>query len=198
MTRPPADPAPAALVDELSTLLMWSPDDWDLIWSRTVDWLKAQQPASGERGGGLAEPTDDLLAERKADRQASAYHDEVRQVVKRMLTDARRLNHLRPVFLPKQPRQIQGREMTLAQIAAEGWCISCHRWNQTIKEREKNSHGHYHDKEACDRCADFKREHGIYPPLSLLEVRHGQLKNWTTRMVQDALAEHRTPKAKAS
>lgn len=197
MTERPASPAPAALVDELERLLQWSPADWDMVWSRTVDWLKSQQPSNGERGGGLAEPTDDLLQERKDDRQASRYYEEVRTIAARMLADTRRLNNLRSVFLPKQPRQIQGREMTLAQVAAEGWCTSCFRWDNTIKEREKSARG-YHHKELCDLCHGFLSDHGVLPPIPLIQAKYGQLKNWTTKMVQEALEEHRRPKAKAS
>lgn len=168
--------------------------DLALLWERTGQWEKPMLPSNGVRGGGLAEPTDVDIEDRAGDIAASRYHTEVRDLMAEGLRIAARLNRIAGIVIPKQPRQIQGKEMLDAQVAAEGWCVSCWRYDQTRKDREKNRHGHFHDREACDLCADFKRNHGIYPPLSLLQAKHGQFKNWTTKMIQTALEEHHRPK----
>lgn len=185
----PTTPAIARLLDELDTLRPRLLAAGDLMWTRTADWVKAQQPTNGERGGGSSAPSDDDLFDRLGDHQASRYHSEIRGLIDRMLADAERLNRLTQITVPKQPRQIQGREMLDAQIAAAGWCVSCWRYNQTEKQRETDGKDHHYDKQACNRCAGFKREHGIYPPVKLLEMWHGRGKNWTAQFVERALAE---------
>lgn len=159
---------------------------------RFADWEKAGQvPRNGERGGGLAEGApEDRLAERREDRKAAGYHAEYRTVLARMEADALRLVFLLTEGSQEQRRKIQGKDMLAAQVAANGQCVSCFRYDNTLKDREKGSDGHFYDKEACRRCAGFKREHGIYPPLSLLEHWHGKGKlYWSTKMVEEALAQ---------
>lgn len=186
----PTTNAVAALFDSLDRIRKRPAIGWDLLWSRSSDWVKPVLPAGGERGGGSSAPSDRDLLERKEDRAASRIHDEARAIVVRMRADAERLDFLWLAANPDMPRKIEGRDMLASQVAAAGLCVSCWRYGQTNKEREKDAKGSYYDREACRRCAGFKREHGVYPPLPLLEMWHGRGKlNWTTALVEQALAE---------
>lgn len=169
----------------------------DAMLERTWDWTDpGKVPSTGTRGGGLATATpEQVQVDRAEDRKAARMHRELLDDIDTIVDRSSRIEQRYLSTHPKPPRKIQGKDMLASQVAAAGLCVSCWRYDQTQKERERDGKGNYYDKEACRSCADFKREHGIYPPLELLKVKHGQLKNWNTAMVDEALAGARGKKA---
>lgn len=167
----PAVSALAAMLDELDQLRERVRRDGDLLWQRTADWVKIQQPPAGERGGGTSAPADDALRERMLDRMASKYHDELRQLTRRLHDDASRYNRIADIVLPK-PAVSVGNHMQAAQVAAEGWCVSCWRNDQTCEPIAKRPSGEPYYRDRCRPCGAWKAEHGQDPPLPILKLRH--------------------------
>lgn len=191
MTAPSMQERLADELDSLSKAIKVGKLDQAL--ARFADWAKPRSiGASGVRGGGLGDATpEDRVEDHQQDLRAARYQAEASVLLRRLLEDLERANRLVQIATPRPPRQIEGREMLASQVAAAGLCVSCFRHDRTNKQRETDSAGNYYDKEACRRCAGFKREHGIYPPVSLLEQWHDRGKNWTTKMVAEALDRRR-------
>lgn len=88
---------------------------------------------------------------------------------------AGRLVTLHGVLMPEQPRQARTlKEINAAgaDVAAEGWCRSCWRDEQTCAPVETKPDGSWWYRDLCRWCGAFNAEHGQYPPLSLLQKRH--------------------------
>lgn len=175
-------------------------DHGDLLLQRTVDWHRTGRVPPPSLVDAETEELASLLAaeERIADALASRYASEVRAIAHRLRSDLARLNQIDAIVIRSQPRQLEGKELVAAQVAGAGFCISCWRYDKTIKDRETQKDGSFYDKEACRRCRRFKNDHGIFPPLSLLEQWHARGRNWTTAMVDQALTEAGRPQSKAS
>lgn len=171
----PTTPALARLLDELDMLRPRLIKTGDLMWSRTSDWVKAQQPKNGERGGGTSAPSDERIFDLMGDRQASRYHDEVKSIVNRMAADADRLRQIIEIADQRQPRQIAGKDMLATQVAAAGFCVSCWRNDQHCVEIEIRTSGpaagqpYYRD--LCRFCGGWKAEYGDIPQLDVVQ-RH--------------------------
>lgn len=170
----------------------------DLLWQRTVDWHRTPRvpPPS------LVDPEDEdeidprtttQLEDAEGDALASRYKGEVASIANRIRSDLARLVQIDAIVIRDRPRRIEGKDMLSAQVAAGGLCVSCFRYDQTNKDREKDGTGTFYDKEACRRCAGFKRDYNQYPPLTLLEAWHARGKNWTTAMIDQSLERGAKP-----
>lgn len=101
------------------------------------------------------------------DAQAARYADELAALLKRVDADMARLTRLNEILCPDQPHQLTNRELLSAQIAAEGWCVSCHRdagWCEPLWEGRS--------RDGCQWCAKWRRSEGGWPPLALVKWRH--------------------------
>lgn len=186
MTTRPTTPAVASLLDELDRLRARLEKDGDLIWQRTEDWVKPRVPAAGERGGGSGEgPSDYVLEERKDDAAASRYYAEVRAITKRMTDDSRRLCEIASLAVPPKSAVLTNRNLQAAQVAAEGWCVSCWRDELTCEPIALRPTGEPYYKDRCRGCGMWKAEHGQDPPLAILQKRHAGIRV-TTRDVEAA------------
>lgn len=168
----PSSTAIAGLLDDLEQLRRRLVKDGDLLWSRTSDWVKPVMPAKGERGGGTAEPSDRDLQDRLMDRAASRYHAEVKATIDRMRQDGARLVRLMEIVNPAPAVTLKAGQMQLAQVASEGWCVSCWRNDRKCEPIAKRPTGEPYYKDLCRGCGEWKAEHGQVPPLAILVLRH--------------------------
>lgn len=128
-------------------------DHGDERWQRLCDWearslgISLIRPEVGDdddkptsdgprRGSRLPEDRERELAE---DRRAGRYAQEVRDLAAKTLrsltltppvvskASVSRLRFLLAVAEQRRPRQLKSREITAAQVAADGWCRSCYR-----------------------------------------------------------------------
>lgn len=183
-------PAAIALLDELERLRVI---DWDLLFQRTSDWEKPVLPANGERGGGGGErPSDDVLEDRREDRRASGKHQQLRSDV-RVATEAlMRIRFLYAEVNRPTIKSLPAKEMQLAQVATEGWCVSCWRDDRWCEPIAKRPTGEPFYKDRCRFCGQWKAEHGQDPPLVILQKRHAG------QRITQADVEKALGKAKAS
>lgn len=200
--RPQQNETVVALIDAFTLAAAKLKDHGDTLWQRTADWNRTRRIPPPDLSD--IEDDEDRISreeaeERLGDALASRYQSEVAAIAKRLRSDLARLNQIDAIVVRAQPRQLVGKELVTAQVAGAGFCVSCWRYDKTIKDRERDSNGAFYDKEACRRCARFKRDYGVYPPVPLLEHWHGRGKNWTTAMIAQALeAAGHTPATKAS
>lgn len=167
-----------ALEDALATAQALRGEHLDLLWQRTVDWQRVRHMADrGERGGGSGEAaSDDAIEERIGDAAAARYHDEVQTLVRRVTADLARLHRIAGIVIPAQPRRLQGRDMLAAQVAADGWCVSCWRDEQALVPIAVRASGpqkgrpYYTD--LCRFCGGWKAEHGQVPPIDVVQRHH--------------------------
>lgn len=142
-------------------------------WTRVADWETAKMPAPVERddddqaerrkAGRSAEDEED----RRGDAVASRYRAELAALTKRLDADMARVARIIDVCNPPRPDQLMRHDMLLAQVAAEGYCVSCWRDDQTLVEVAK---GRYRDR--CRHCGEFRAAEGQDPPQSLLVKAH--------------------------
>lgn len=198
--QPPQNETVVLLVDLLGSARMLLLDHGDRLWQRTVDWHRTGRvpPPSLADEGNPEAVSSQAAEDRMLDGLASRYQAELTALAHRLRSDLARLKQIDANVMRAQPRQIEGKDLVASQVAGHGLCVSCWRYDKTNKDRERDKDGAFYDKEACRRCAGFKREHGIYPPVSLLEHWHARGKNWTTTMVEQALTAAGHTKAKAS
>lgn len=138
---------------------------------RFTDWEKPVMPVNGQRGGGSSAPSDDDLQARADDRQASRYATELRQLLQQHTDLNHRLHRLQQIGFPPNPVQV-GKHMQAAQIAAEGWCVSCWRNDRTCNPIALRASGQPYYRDRCRPCGEWHAEHGQDPPLSILQKRH--------------------------
>lgn len=144
-------------------------DNGETLWDRTQAWTKAVLPVNGTRGGGTAGgASDDQLTEILGDRAAARYHEEVKDLAKRMQVDARRMKKLITIACPEQPKQLGNRDLLAAQVAAEGWCVSCHRDGGHLEPVWAD-----HFRDACRFCGEWRAAHDRqWPTLKVIRWRH--------------------------
>jgi hypothetical protein len=150
----------------------------DLLWQRTSDWERMQtDPTPQGEYEGVERIQSDLEAEDRAgDAAAARYKHELRTLASRLRNDLGRLVQIDETVVRAQPKKLLGRDMLLAQVAAEGWCVSCWRDDQHLVPIEKRASGpqkgspYYRD--LCRFCGGWKAEHGQEPPLDVLQRRH--------------------------
>ena len=169
--------AVVALEDALTPLADALAAKGDVLWRRTVDWQRLQQQSHDQRGGGKGDGlTDDDLDEILGDAAASRYHTEVADLFRRMAADATRLQRLMQIVVPSQPSKPKGKDMLAAQVAAEGWCVSCWRDDQALVPIAVRTSGpdkgrpYYRD--LCRFCGGWKAEHGTIPSLDVVQRHH--------------------------
>lgn len=196
----PSNETVVALIASLGMAQTKLRDHGDTLWQRTVDWNRTPRIPRPSLADEQDPDTVSTLEaeERLGDALASRYQSEVAALANRLRSDLARLNQIDAIVIRAQPRALVGKELVTSQVAGAGFCVSCWRWDQTIKDRERDAKGAFYNKEACRRCSGFKSEHGVYPPVSLLEHWHAKGKNWTTAMVQTALEAEGHITAKAS
>lgn len=162
------------LFTELDKLITRNRVDGDIIRKRLHDWVaQARIPMAGSRGGGLADGTPDATLENRKDaRRVSRLLHELEQVERRLLSDARRHNAITAEAIPPAPRRIEGKDMLQAQVAAEGWCISCWRIGE-IRDVQKRTGGQPYYRDLCRQfCGPWKNEHGELPSTHDLQRHH--------------------------
>jgi len=83
------------------------------------------------------------------------------------------------------PKPITTSAADSVDLAADGWCTSCHRDNNYCEPVGMNK-GQKVYNDVCRWCGDFRREHKQVPPLALLRARH-EGRRVTLTMVERAL-----------
>ena len=129
----------------------------DTTRQRFVDWrATAVVPKAGERGGGDigCTPSEEVLRNRRDDRQASRYLDEWDTLRKRLEADVARLVALVELAHPPSPK-----------TPPESCCRSCAR----AKIEEPIWPGR--SKQGCRYCAEWRASHGDWPPIAVLRWR---------------------------
>lgn len=121
--------------------------------------------------------TDDRIDDRREDAAAARYKGELTQIAQRMSADAARLRAIMAICNPSPPKNLATRDMQQAQVAADGWCISCYRDDQFLEpialrpaKAPAPSRPYYRDN--CRWCGAFHSEHGVAPPVTLLRLHH--------------------------
>lgn len=158
------------LADRMTATARLLESQGPVAWERVSDWtIAGRMPARGERGGGMADGADPLerIDDRREDAAAGRYYDEVKTLAARLEADMARLSRIVGICCPTPPKSLATRDMQLAQVAADGWCVSCWRNDQHL---EPIADGRYRDR--CRACGDWKGEHGQDPPVPILVLRH--------------------------
>lgn len=163
---------PAHIAAELHEIADRIAKDGPAAWKHAAEWTRPGQPPSrGERGGGTGEGTpDDRLAERRDDAAAA-------RILKRMQADAANaLTHLTSLIHRIEecahPRQthLEDRHKQAAQIAAEGFCISCWRAGGLIPIATRPTGEPYH-RDRCRTCGEHHSATGEDPPIDHVQAR---------------------------
>ena len=164
-------------------------DDLDLMLERTSAWTQPLRQGEGHqwtRGGGTGDT--EQSEDRIEDARATRYHSELDTLTRRMLADATRLEELRAIVIPQRPATVGTRDMQAAQLAADGWCISCarDRDDQGRPFLEPVAQGKYAD--ACNWCGRWRAgNNGNQPPIDLVRYRHRSGNKPLTTKVVDAI-----------
>jgi hypothetical protein len=164
----------------------------DLTWDRVSDWtVTGQMPSRGERGGGMADgEPDDRIDDRKEDAAAARYHDELSALTRRLEADLHRIVRIIGICCPT-PTRLASRDMLSAQVAADGWCVSCWKDDQNLTPITMTTGGgkprpRYKDR--CRFCGEWKAEHGQDPPLPILQLMHDG-RRITTAAIERAMGK---------
>ena len=163
----------------------------ELVWQRAHDWtVQGRMPANGVRGGGLSDPDagelDDRQAERAEDRKAARYQAELETLTARMDADLARLQAIIGICCPSPSRSVAQGDMLAAQVAADGWCVSCWRDDQALVPITLRASGVPVFRDLCRWCGDWRAVHRQVPPLRLLRLHH-QGRRITTADVEKEL-----------
>jgi hypothetical protein len=164
--------------------------DWGLLFQRSAEWVKPVLPANGQRGGGSSAPSDRDLADQLLDRAASRYHAELQAIVREMHDRAARIVRIAGFVMPPPPVVLRQGQMLNAQVANEGWCVSCWRNDKRCEPIALRPSGEPYYKDLCRPCGEWKAEHGTVPPLSILRLRHDG-RRVTQKDVENALGTKR-------
>lgn len=101
------------------------------------------------------------------DAQASTYRDELARILKRVDADLGRLERLHEILCPDQPERLRNRDLLAVQVAADGWCVSCHRDNAYCEPVWKDR-----SRDGCQWCTKWRQSEGQWPPVALVRWRH--------------------------
>jgi hypothetical protein len=150
------------------------------------DWAApGHMPTAGERGGGLVDAEPDFtLAQRREAAEAGRLQKEWRTRTRRILADLHWLEQTMQTANPPETTRLRFSDLSAAQVAAEGYCVSCIRAGvNTVTAK-----GRYRDR--CRFCGEWEAEHKKDPPVALVELRaSGQ--TMTTKSVAVALTAGR-------
>lgn len=160
---------PERLADRLQDCAVLVRTQGPVTWERVEDWVSARmprpvEPLSDEQEArardGVSELDED---DRREDAAAARYQAELVALTKRLDADLARITRIIGICNPARPATPANRDLQLAQVAAEGWCVSCWRVDQTTTDIAK---GRYRD--LCRKCGEFKAAEGRIPPLPVL------------------------------
>lgn len=143
----------------------WYEDDDGVVWAVPCD-------PTGDR----ALSTEDI---NRAHRRYVTHLDEALAVADHLIEDI-------DAATPRRPNQIADQDRLAAQVGVEGWCSSCFRNAGRLVPQAMHSNGQVKHRGLCRWCADFEREYGRKPPLSLLQQRHAG-RSITTAAIDKAL-----------
>jgi hypothetical protein len=116
---------------------------------------------------------DEALKERREDRQAAGYKQELDTLTRRITADMARLRFIIHQACPDRPKHLATVDMTAVQLVADGWCPSCFRDDQhlsPISIRPSTGEPYYRDR--CRPCGEWKAANREDPPLEVLRTRH--------------------------
>lgn len=159
---------PQVLADRLRALAGLLEASGGIVWQRVHDWERVGRvPAPGIRGGGTAGGASDRqLEDRLGDRKAGAYATELRLLTARLEADSARVARIIGIVTPPAPDRLGTSELQSAQVAAEGWCVSCWRAEQTLTPVASRRY-----RDLCRWCGDWRAEHGEVPPVRVVRLR---------------------------
>ena len=169
-------------------------------WDRVDAWCNPQMPrhreplSSEEQEEQSRESRSDFDdVERRDDAAAARYKAKLESACARWLAATAEIETILAVCNPEKPKTLKSRDMQLAQVAAEGLCVSCWRNDEHFTEielrPEKNPHvkARPYYKDRCRFCGGWKAEHGKDPPVPILRIHHTTGRHVTTADVAKAL-----------
>lgn len=166
------------LADRLQDIATVVRRDGPVAWERVEDWTVARMPAHREpldddqeerARSGRSEVDED---DRREDAAAARYKDELRTVVSRVVADLNRVETIISVCCPTPSKHLSNRDLLVAQVAAEGFCVSCWRDDQFLFEIELQGNGTPYYKDLCRWCGSWKGNHGSIPPTWIVAKHH--------------------------
>jgi hypothetical protein len=142
-------------------------------WQRTWDWTRVTTPPRpGIHGGGMSDGSrsDDAIDRAQEDAQAARYYAELKAITVRLVADLNRLMVLHVICDPDGPKRLTNRDLMSAQVAADGWCVSCFRDDELLPiALRPNGQPFY--KDLCRWCGEWKGANGELPPMDVLRAR---------------------------
>jgi len=134
---------------------------------------------------------DERIDDRKDDAAAARYHAELSTLTKRIDADLHRLRRIIGICCPSPTKGLASRDMLSAQVAADGWCVSCWKDDQNLTPITMTTGGgkprpRYKDR--CRFCGEWKAEHGQDPPVAILQLMH-EGRRITTAAIERAMGK---------
>lgn len=142
----------------------WDTDDDGTVWPIPAD-------PTGEAGTGH-DPT-------------SLLHARYRSLLEWLADNADDIDRLLGQLVPHPPgvtvvgckscgalKPGKARKIDPTDVVADGWCKSCFRLEGLLEPITTDSAGRPYYRGLCRWCGGFKAEHGIEPPVPLLQLRH--------------------------
>ena len=169
-------------------------------WERCDNWTDSRMPlhreplSTEEQEDAKRECRSDLDDEERRDAAAAArYRARLEAATARWLAATAEIETIITVCNPPKAKTLKNRDLQLAQVAAEGLCVSC--WKDDARHTdielrpEKNPYvkAKPYYKDRCRFCGQWKAEHGQDPPVSILRIHHTTGRNLTTADVAKAL-----------
>ena len=155
----------ADLWSKAGAQMLVTADNWQRLRS---DLLSRHDGADDEQDEARrASASDDERNDRRWDEQAAGYAKELAAILGRVDADLTRLTRLEGILCPDQPKQLGNRDLLAAQVAADGWCVSCHRddgYCEPVWESRS--------RDGCQWCARWRTSEGAWPPVALVRWRH--------------------------
>lgn len=166
-------------------------------WRRVLDWEQRELPRSepddedeDAREARKQATSDERREDIASDAHASLYAEEMRRLTTRiqarqrllekgchaLADDLSRLDRIVSIANPDAPATVLSKDMLAAQVAADGWCISCWKDEQHLTKITTRPSGEPWYKDLCRPCGQYKAENGELPPLDVLRQRHGKSK----------------------
>lgn len=175
---------PDRLADRLQDCAVLVRMQGPVTWERCEDWTSARMPRpvealdddqeAREREGRSDVDEDD----RREDAAAARYHAELAALTKRLDADLARLTRIVSICNPARPKHLSNRDLLVAQVAADGWCVSCWRDDQNLTpitlmpKRPCDVKPAPYYRDLCRACGAWKGEHGQLPPVEILVLWH--------------------------